>query len=404
MSTVEKKKTGIVRKSALAVAFLATIEVIIMISPFAGYFYSFFRPFLNIFSKWELTAWLDGFFLNHALISSSAVLEWQREIGRFLFAIGIWGFLISFVEVYGRKIFRRGVARFGLYALVRHPQYLSLAIAGWGLLTIWPRFFLLVLYITMLFVYFLLAAHEEKRMSTLYPDTYPAYAKGKGSFLPGSPGDLLYKHTFGRTPNRALGFVVSYVTVLAIAITGAFWMRGHVQNSAELVAKPESGVYAFTVWPMGEEKLTRVVDRVLADSTVNARMEASGSDVFFLHALPADYGMTGMFYRLEKQHRPRRHRGGIFLLRVAKYFLLPRPEIHKGSRIMGHPMDELKVVVSGVYQPWRDQVPYDEALRPGTQMVPLAVAHLNTSNPVDSLKVDIPVPQNAWGDLTMPIY
>lgn len=404
MTVVEKKKSGIVGKSALAVAFLATIEVIIMISPFAGYFYSFFRPFLNIFSKWGATAWLDGFFLNHALISTSSFLEWQREIGRFLFALGIWGFLISFVEVYGRKILRRGVARFGLYALVRHPQYLSLAIAGWGLLTIWPRFFLLVLYITMLFIYFLLAAHEEKRMTALYPDTYPEFAKKKGSFLPGSPGDWLYKHTFGRIPSRALGFMASYIAVLAIAITGAFWVRGHVQNSAEMVTRPESGVYAFSVWPMGEEKLARVVDRVLADSTVSTRMETSQSDVFFFHALPADYGMTGMFYRMEKQQHSHRRRSGIFLLRVAKYFLLPKPEIHKGSRIMGHPMDDFKVVVSRVYQPWRDRVAFNEALHPGTKMVPLAVVHLNAANHVDSLKVDIPLPKNAWGDLTMPIF
>ena len=185
-SKTDRNKTTVARKSVIALGLLASFEVIIMITPFAGYFYSFFRPFLNMFSQWGATAWLDGFFLNHALVSSSPALEWQREIGRYLFVAGILGFLISFIEVYGRKILRRGVARFGLYALVRHPQYLSLAVAGWGLLTMWPRFFLLVLYVTMLFIYFLLADLEEQRMTILHPETYPAYARRKGSFLPKS--------------------------------------------------------------------------------------------------------------------------------------------------------------------------------------------------------------------------
>lgn len=401
-SASDQNKTAVVRKSAIALGVLATLEVIIMISPFAGFFYSFFRPFLNTFSQWQATSWLDGFFLNHALVSASAALELQREIGRFLFAAGIWGFLFSFVEVYGRKILRRGVARFGLYALVRHPQYLSLAIAGWGLLTIWPRFFLLALYVTMLFVYFLLAAHEERRMAALYPETYPEYAKSKGSFLPGSPGDWLYQRTFGRISNRALGFAAAYASALVLAIVGAFLTRGHLQANAEMVIRPEEGVYGFSCWPQGREKLARVVDRALADSTVQQKMAASADDIFFLHALPADYGMTGMFYRLDTPQRSARKRPPF--ARIAAFFLLPRPQIHKGSHLMGHKTDNLKVVVSRAYQPWRERVPFAEALRPGTKMLPVAVVTMDASKEQDALNVLTPIPENAWGNLTMPIF
>lgn len=397
-----KNKAAVVRKSAITLGLLASLEVVIMISPFAGYFYSFFRPFLNIFSQWKVTSWLDGFFLNHALVSASSVLEWQREIGRFLFAAGIWGFLLSFIEVYGRKILRRGVARFGLYALVRHPQYLSLAVAGWGLLTIWPRFFLLVLYLSMLFVYFLLAAHEEQRMAALHPETYPAYARGKGSFLPGSPGDWLYQRTFGRIPIRTLGFVGCYASVLVMAVLGAFLTRGHVRTNAEMLARPETGVYGFSCWPLGDVKLTRVVDSVLSDETVRSKMDESDENVFFLHALPADYGMTGMFYRLGRPQRPPRKGSRFF--GIATNFLLPRPHIHKGSRLMGHPMDQLKVVVSRIYQPWREVVPFEEALRPGTKMLPIAVVVLDASKEEDRLELVTPIPENAWGNLTMPIF
>ncbi len=71
---------------------------------------------------------------------------------------------------------------------------------------------------------------------------------------------------------------------------------------------------------------------------------------------------------------------------------------------MGHPMDKLKVVVSRPYQPWREVVPFEEALRPGTKMLPIAVVMLDASKEGDSLEVVFPIPENAWGNLTMPIY
>lgn len=394
----ETTQKAIARKSAITLGVLASVEVIMMISPFAAYFYSFFRPFLNMFSQWKATAWLDGFFLNHALISTSQVLEWQREIGRYLFAAGIWGFLISFVEVYGRKIFRKGVARFGLYAVVRHPQYLSLAVAGWGLLTIWPRFFLLLLYVTMLFVYFLLAAHEERRMAALHPETYPEYAKGKGSFLPGSPGDWLYQRTFAKFSQKSVGFVFSYASVLVLAAVLGFLVRGHVQSSAEMVVRPAESVYGFSCWPQGEESLAQLVDRVLADESVRSKMKESDGKIFFLHALPADYGMKGMFYQEEGS------RHSLRIPVIAAAFLLPRPQINRGSHLMGHPTAQFEVVVSKVYQPWRNDSAFDDALQPGTKMVPIAVASLDASKAEEQSEVSTPLAENRWGNLTMPIF
>ena len=405
-NTKTKDRTVAVWMSAIALGALVCLEIIIMISPFAWYFYSFFRPFLNVFSQWGGTAWLDGFFLNHALVSTSKVLNWQREIGRYLFAFGVWAFLISFAEVYGRKILRRGVARFGLYALVRHPQYASLAVAGWGLLTIWPRFFLLVVYVTMVFIYFLLAANEERRMEALYPESYPAYAKRKGSFVPGSPGDWLYQRTFGKIPNRTLGFVGCYVSVLVLAVLGGFLARSHLQTSAEMVARSEAGVYGFSCWPQGEEQLSRVMDRVLADEAVRQRMMESKEHVFFLHVLPDGYQMKGMFYTSART--PLRSLDTLGALRdtmqKAGRYLRLRSPFQKGPLGVGYPSDQLTVVVSGASQPWRDAVPFEKALRPGTKMVPIAVAWLDASKEGGTLQVFVPIPENRWGNVTMPIF
>ena len=84
---------------------VAATEVLIMISPFAGLFFTSlgYAPLLGVLSQSRLTFWLDGFFLNHAVVTTSPVFEVQREAGRYLFALGIWGFVLCAVQVYGKK-------------------------------------------------------------------------------------------------------------------------------------------------------------------------------------------------------------------------------------------------------------------------------------------------------------
>ena len=105
-----KEMSQLGRWGALLVVGLGACEVLIMISPFAGFFYSGarFEPILGVLSTSAATAWLDGFFLNHSVVTDSGLLEWQRKIGGLLFTLGLWGFLISAAQVYGNKMLRRG--------------------------------------------------------------------------------------------------------------------------------------------------------------------------------------------------------------------------------------------------------------------------------------------------------
>lgn len=74
------------------------------------------------------------------------------------------------------------------YSKIRHPQYLFLAISGFGLMLYWPRFIILVLYITMLFVYYLLARNEEWRMKGEQPEAYERYMARTPGVLPRRAG------------------------------------------------------------------------------------------------------------------------------------------------------------------------------------------------------------------------
>ena len=125
---------------------LVMIEVIVMISPFAFYWYSVYVPTLQGLHRWPSTAWTEAFFLPHSVITASPTLEFLRwQVGTYCFSFGILAFLICAFQVYRAKLFRKGVVNSWIYSHIRHPQYLSLAVAGYGLLTMWPRIIILIL-------------------------------------------------------------------------------------------------------------------------------------------------------------------------------------------------------------------------------------------------------------------
>jgi protein-S-isoprenylcysteine O-methyltransferase Ste14 len=76
------------------------------------------------------------------------------------------------------------VATHGFYAVIRHPQYTGLILAGLGLTILWPRFLTLEFLALMVFLYFLLARDEEQRMLRAHPEAYPAYQQRTGMFWP----------------------------------------------------------------------------------------------------------------------------------------------------------------------------------------------------------------------------
>ena len=155
-----------------------------MISPFAFFFYAAFNPFLLALNQSSSTRWLTAFFLPHMVVPPNEVLTVIRISGSVFFVIGMLIFLVCAVQVYLGKLLKWGVAAKGLYAVIRHPQYLGLGLAGLGLAIMWPRFLTLMLLAVMLFLYYLLAKDEERRMINRFGDNYIAYMKRTGMFLP----------------------------------------------------------------------------------------------------------------------------------------------------------------------------------------------------------------------------
>jgi hypothetical protein len=89
----------VVRSSVVIFYLLIGLEIIIMISPFAAYFYAGYGPLLNALYAFPATAWLTGFFLPHAVVSKSSALNFVNGFGRTLFSLGILAFFLSTVLV-----------------------------------------------------------------------------------------------------------------------------------------------------------------------------------------------------------------------------------------------------------------------------------------------------------------
>ncbi|MFI5110580.1 MAG: hypothetical protein ACHP78_17280, partial [Terriglobales bacterium] len=75
--------------SAIVLYFVVCLEILIMISPFAGFFYSAFNPLLLGLTKYPATKWLSSFFFTHMVVPPDDFLKGIRIMGSVLFALGL---------------------------------------------------------------------------------------------------------------------------------------------------------------------------------------------------------------------------------------------------------------------------------------------------------------------------
>ncbi len=381
---------------------LVMIEVIVMVSPFALYWYALYAPALQRLNHWRATAWLDAFFLPHAVISNSPVLEFLRwDLGTYCFSLGILGFAFCAAQVYGAKIFGRGLAISWIYRRIRHPQYLFLGIAGLGLLTMWPRIMILVFYIGMLFIYYYLARFEESQMVAKHPQ-YAEYSRRTAMFVPGNPGGHLFQWLFGWFPNRAVALVALSAVVPFVVIGSALSFRHFVIAHVTTKALPEYRTLAIAVWPMPIDQLGTVVQAALADQRVQSALEKEPGAVFTSHVLPADYSMVDMFADVSTDHRMF---GGLSagFFKYLGGLVLPFLRKHHKNRLMGTPQDNYQIVFSRVDGPDQRPVAISGITGLETKMTPIVVVDLSGDQP-SVRSVFLPPRRSFWGDVTMPMF
>ncbi|PYX08646.1 MAG: hypothetical protein DMG88_09825 [Acidobacteria bacterium] len=380
---------------------LVMFEVIIMISPFAFYFYAAYGPTLKWLNHSRATAWLTGFLLPHAVFTTSPFLEFLRwDLGRYAFGLGLVTFFFLAVQIYGSRLFGRKVVTSGAYRYIRHPQYLCLSISAFGLFTMWPRVIIFLLFVGMLFAYYFLARVEERRMLVLDPG-YAEHMRSMGMFLPGNPGGRVFKLLFGGLRDQRLAHrlaIGSWALVLLMAGIGLrAYTLGHISRSTDAVNRE-----VISVYPMAPETMQHVVGLALADSRVEEALHREQYATLVVHILPHNYGMIGMFADVESHHmRP----GNIHLSRF-KYLagcLLPFLDVHQRTDLMGSEGHEHRLVFSRVDGPDGRPVPPEHIFDLSAKMTPVYIADVNSASGHVSETIE-PPRRSFWGDVKMPIF
>lgn len=297
--------------------FLVALEVLFMITPFALYFYGVYGPVLRFLSAHRLTAWTVEFFLPHMVFVDDPLLigiSWLQA----LFVIGLVLFLLAAIPLYLGRLTGKGVVTFGPYARLRHPQYLFLAVSGFGLLLYWPRFIVLLFYLLMLFAYFFLARNEEWRMKREQPGAYESYMARTWMFLPGDPGGRFYRRTFGRLGSRGLGLVLLAVLVFVMAVGGGFALRSYTLERLPQVR--EGAMRLVSVYPRPLQEVKELY--AVADAQPAVKKAIAAKQLHLAYVMPGDFFLTGLIL----QEGPRYSE-----VKLKQYPYLRDPEAHRHS-------------------------------------------------------------------------
>lgn len=378
------------------------LEVIVMITPFTVYFYSVYAPILNRLESNPLTAWLTAFFLPHISYTGDPMLTALAYMGPILFAAGLVIFFVCAFQVYSAKLLKRGVVSRGLYAWIRHPQYLGLGIAGLGLLLYWPRFIILVLYLTMLFLYYLLARNEERRMENRFGASYRDYRARLAMFIPGEPGGRIFAWLTGKSQNKGWALAGLYFAVLIVGIGIAFGLRSYARGRISTAAG--NGILAVSLSALPQSEVRTLLRASLGSAEVNdlvGKYHNRPGHTLVAYVLPRNYMMQHLIADLgehEAHHGEAKQGGMAALLKHLgeMYGLKPLRQLRDGNE-----SKEKRIIFTEALTAKGEDVPIQRALDTDVLRYPVFLAELDGKEP--TLAMELPR-RHSWGTIPVPAF
>ncbi|MFQ5846896.1 MAG: methyltransferase family protein [Candidatus Methylomirabilales bacterium] len=385
----------------LAIAF----EVVIMITPFTVYFYSLYAPILNRLEANVWTSWLTAFFLPHITYTEDPLLLALVYSGPILLGIGLAIFFVCAFQVYSAKLFRRGVVTGGLYRYIRHPQYLGLAIAGLGLLLYWPRFIILVLYVSMLFVYYFLARNEEGRMLGRYGEGYRRYVDRIPMFLPGNPGGRLFRKLTGGIETRGLALTLLYVITLVAGVGAGFLLREYTERRVPILYNDTEGLAVVSLTPIGTEQMGRLITIARNSQEVASRLADLHREgrTLVAYILPQEYMMQHLLADLgeHEAHHGKGGQGGFWaaLKHLGQMYLLtPLAQLRDGAASA-----EKRIIFTEALTATGNNVSPRRALSVGVLRYPRFFADIDAALGEVILTMETPR-RHSWGTIPVPAF
>jgi protein-S-isoprenylcysteine O-methyltransferase Ste14 len=309
--------------------FIIALEVLIMISPFAAFFYAALSPVLLFLAQWSSTRWLTAFFLPHMVMPPGLLLQVVRVAGSVIFVAGAVIFLVCAGQVYFHKFFRRGPALGGLYRWIRHPQYLALAATGLGLAILWPRFLTIVLWAVMVEFYYLLARDEERRMVNQFGERYLETMTRTGMFLPRGMERAVESLPFRKSP--VLRSLLGFALLMVPAVGSAFALRAY--TIARLPLWSEGRITAIAVLPGDSILIEHRMPEVLELPQVKSRLGKSSQPIL-VYVIPQNYVMQGMIADTGPQWRLYEHHQTLAM--IADWIFHPFRHLQGGHLMVHH--------------------------------------------------------------------
>jgi class 3 adenylate cyclase/protein-S-isoprenylcysteine O-methyltransferase Ste14 len=359
---------------AVWVLYVAIVfEILFMISPFALYYYSAYGPSLNLFHRSPWTAWLTHFFLPHFSQTSSAMLNLLPDLGRLLIVVGAAVALLAFLQIYWAKIRRLGLVTGGLYAVARHPQYLGLAIVGLGTLLVWPRYLVLIMYVTMLFLYALMARWEEEQCAEKLSG-YRAYQGRTGMFWPRRIFRMRARLLPASGGKRLAVVVAIYVLVVGAAVASGHKLRDYSLSHLSSFFTPDMAVLSPAV--LTSDELGTALHLAMADEAVRGRLSVAGrAPKLVIYVVPLEWKLPDLPLEVTRggHYTPRD-----FDRRLYKV-LFTKARSHDGT-IRG------RDIVTNAYG-----------------LDPLIVAKVNTETG-QIAAIETPPAHVRWGDIPTPLF
>jgi protein-S-isoprenylcysteine O-methyltransferase Ste14 len=278
-----------VRGTAWTIYAVFVLEILFLISPLAPLFYAFYGPFLRFLEGQPETAWLTQFFLPHISVTANPILNVLQPLGWALLVVGTIFFLMSAVPLYWSMLMRRGQVVGGLYNVIRHPQYVGLAIMGFGVLLVWPRFLVLVSLIVMLGLYRLFAETEESQCLARFGDSYRAYMARTGRFLPRAWAERLPRLLPSDAPARTLVGVAVFAATLGLSIGVAFLLRNY--SLTQVAALYRDNETILSPARLNPQELETAYRTAVVDPTVRAALDAAPPGNRLVYIVPESWDL-----------------------------------------------------------------------------------------------------------------
>ena len=361
----------LVRPAAWAFYVVFAFEILFMISPFALHFYASYAPVLNVLHERPATAWLTKFFLPHFSETASPALNAAHDLGFVLMAVGLVFFLAAAIPIYWTKLRGTGPVTGGFYGVIRHPQYVALAITGVGTMLVWPRFLVLVTLVTMMCLYVVLADWEERLCLARFGDDYRRYRDRTGRFVPRPIEAWLPRILPGSGPGRA---AVAWLLLVPLAVGLGVIVRDRSVAALSALYEPTAAVISTA--RLDRADVERVYRTAGAAPEVRRALDAAGDARLIVYVVPADWFLPD----------------------------LPLDTTWKGGHHVPADFDRTRYKVLFTRARFHGAAPSGaDIVRAAYGRDPLIVAHVDTSEGTVT-EVSTPPPHVRWGDISTPMF